>query len=178
MQQSSYSDHCVTSSRKILGNCWKVHIYKLLRQTSNSFSSVVYISRNIRPRWHSTLCMYVYIYIYIYMDTCMYVCIHLCISYLCLYVRTFVCKHASMYICVTFKKPHIPDHAIRQPTELAWQIPIVCIQSWDTPDNGQWTCPKHVEYFIKQLREIMHLVGLCYKNLTLYIYCYDKNHRK
>ena len=19
----------------------------------------------------------------------------------------------------------------------------------DTPDNGQWTCPKHIEYFIK-----------------------------
>jgi hypothetical protein len=38
-----------------------------------------------------------------------------------------------------------PDHASRQPTELAWQIPIACIQCWDTPDDGQWTCPKHVE---------------------------------
>jgi len=28
-------------------------------------------------------------------------------------------------------------------------IPIACIQCWDTPDGGQWTCPKHVEYFIK-----------------------------
>jgi hypothetical protein len=35
------------------------------------------------------------------------------------------------------------------PTELAWQIPIACIQRWDTPDDGQWTYPKHVEYFIK-----------------------------
>jgi len=37
-----------------------------------------------------------------------------------------------------------------QPTELAWQIPIACmhVQCWDTPDDGQWTCPKHVEYFI------------------------------
>ena len=32
---------------------------------------------------------------------------------------------------------------------LAWQIPIACIQCWDTPDDGQWTCPKHVEYFMK-----------------------------
>jgi len=24
--------------------------------------------------------------------------------------------------------------------------PIVCIQCSDTPDDGQWTCPKHVEY--------------------------------
>jgi hypothetical protein len=35
------------------------------------------------------------------------------------------------------------------PTELAWQIPIACIRCWDTPDDGQWTCPKHVQYFIK-----------------------------
>jgi len=31
----------------------------------------------------------------------------------------------------------------------AWQMPIACIQCWDTPDDGQWTCPKHAEYFIK-----------------------------
>jgi len=37
----------------------------------------------------------------------------------------------------------------RQPTELAWQIPIACIQCWDTPDDGQWTCPENVEYFTK-----------------------------
>jgi len=37
-----------------------------------------------------------------------------------------------------------PDHARRQPTELAWQIPIACIQCWDTPDDGQWTYPKLV----------------------------------
>jgi len=41
------------------------------------------------------------------------------------------------------------DHASRQPTELAWQIPIAYIQCWDTPDDGHWTCPKHVAYFIK-----------------------------
>jgi len=41
------------------------------------------------------------------------------------------------------------DHPSRQPTELAWQIPTACIQCWDTPDDEQWTCPKHVEYFIK-----------------------------
>jgi len=32
----------------------------------------------------------------------------------------------------------------RQPTELAWQIYTACIQCWDTPDDGQWTCPNHV----------------------------------
>jgi hypothetical protein len=42
-----------------------------------------------------------------------------------------------------------PDHANWQPTVLAWQIPIACLQCWSTPDDGQWTCQKHVEYFIK-----------------------------
>ena len=36
-----------------------------------------------------------------------------------------------------------PDHSSRQLTELAWQIPIACIQCWYIPDDGQWTCPKH-----------------------------------
>jgi hypothetical protein len=56
-----------------------------------------------------------------------------------------------------------PDHASRQPTELAWQIPIAHIQCWHTPDDGQWTCPKHAEYFIKYILEIVHLVGFHYK---------------
>jgi len=48
---------------------------------------------------------------------------------------------------------------------LEWQIHIACIQCWDTPDDGQWTCPKHVEYFIKyQIWEIVHLLGFHYKN--------------
>jgi hypothetical protein len=42
-----------------------------------------------------------------------------------------------------------PDHASRQSDELAWQILIACTQCWDARDDGQWTCPKHVEYFIK-----------------------------
>jgi len=42
-----------------------------------------------------------------------------------------------------------PDQASRQPTGLESQITIARIQCLDTPDDGQWTCPKHVEYFIK-----------------------------
>ena len=34
-------------------------------------------------------------------------------------------------------------------SRLAWQIPIAWIQCWDTPDDGQWNCPKHVECFMK-----------------------------
>jgi hypothetical protein len=29
------------------------------------------------------------------------------------------------------------------------QIPIAHVQCRDTPDDGQWTCPKHVGYFSK-----------------------------
>jgi hypothetical protein len=45
-------------------------------------------------------------------------------------------------------------------------MPIACIQCWDIPDEGQWTCPKHVQYFIKQMWEIAHLVGFHYKNIS------------
>jgi hypothetical protein len=38
---------------------------------------------------------------------------------------------------------------LAESTELEWQIPIAYVQCWDTPDDEQWTCPKHVEYFIK-----------------------------
>jgi len=41
-----------------------------------------------------------------------------------------------------------------------------CIQCWDTPDDGQWTCPKHVEYFIKEIWEIVHLAGFHYRNIS------------
>ena len=33
--------------------------------------------------------------------------------------------------------------------ELACHKPIACIRCWETPDDVQWTSPKHVEYFIK-----------------------------
>jgi hypothetical protein len=59
-----------------------------------------------------------------------------------------------------------PHHASRQPTELTWQIPTACIQCWDTPDDGQWTSPKHVDYFIKYIWEIVHLVGFYCKNIS------------
>jgi hypothetical protein len=56
-----------------------------------------------------------------------------------------ICHASSVGVCSLVRMDH-PDNASRQPTELAWQILIACIQCWDTPDDGQWTCPKHVEY--------------------------------
>jgi hypothetical protein len=71
-------------------------------------------------------------------------------------ISTLYTRKASS-VCVCWKMP----------TELAWQIPIACIQFWDTPD-GQWTCPKHVEYVINWIWEIVHLIGFYWKNMTLY----------
>ena len=56
--------------------------------------------------------------------------------------------HYQEYLNTVYRMELHPDQASRQPAELAWQIPIACIQCWDTPDDGQWTCLKHVEYFI------------------------------
>jgi len=39
----------------------------------------------------------------------------------------------------------------------------VCLQCWDTPDDGGWTYPKHVEYFVKYIWEVVRLVGFHYK---------------
>ena len=37
---------------------------------------------------------------------------------------------------------------------------LLCIQCW-TPDAGQRTCPKHVEFYSKnKLEKLMHLIGL------------------
>jgi len=31
-----------------------------------------------------------------------------------------------------------------------WQIPLPCVQ-WNTPDDGQRSCPKHVEFYSKKI---------------------------
>jgi len=49
------------------------------------------------------------------------------------------CIHSSSVV----RMEH-PDHTTRQPTELAWQIPIACIQCWDILDDVQWNFPKYV----------------------------------
>ena len=43
-------------------------------------------------------------------------------------------------------------------------MPIACIQFWDTPDEGQWTCPKRAQYFIKKIWEIVRLIDFYHKN--------------
>jgi hypothetical protein len=74
-----------------------------------------------------------------------------------------ICNTYRFYTATMVTRMH---HASRQPTEPAWQILIACVQCWDTPDDGQWICPKHVEYFIKEIWKRVHLVGFHYKNIS------------
>jgi len=38
-------------------------------------------------------------------------------------------------------------------------IPLLCVQ-WKTPDDGQWNCPKHVNFYSKnKFEKSVHLVG-------------------
>ena len=40
-----------------------------------------------------------------------------------------------------------------------WHIPLLCVQ-WETPDDGQRNCPKHVEFYSKnKFEKLVHLVG-------------------
>jgi len=42
---------------------------------------------------------------------------------------------------------------------LSAHIPLLCVQ-WKTPDDGQTTCPKHVEFYSKnKFEKLVHLVG-------------------
>jgi len=44
-------------------------------------------------------------------------------------------------------------------SQAVWHIPLLSVQ-WKTPDNGQWNCPKHVEFYSKnQFEKLVHLVG-------------------
>jgi len=46
--------------------------------------------------------------------------------------------------------------AVRKPV---WRIPLPCAQ-WNTPDDGQRNCPKHVEFHSKvKFRKLVHLVS-------------------
>ena len=44
-------------------------------------------------------------------------------------------------------------------SKTVWHKPLLCVQ-WKTPDDGQRSCPKHVEFYSKnQFEKFVHLVG-------------------
>ena len=54
-----------------------------------------------------------------------------------------------------------------------WHIPLLCVP-WKTPDDGQRSCPKRVEFNSKnKLEKLVHLVGFIIrrKNPIIRIFC-------
>jgi hypothetical protein len=48
----------------------------------------------------------------------------------------------------------------------AWHIPLLCVQ-WETPDDGQRNCPKHVEFHSKnKIEKLLHLVGFIIRKVN------------
>jgi len=65
--------------------------------------------------------------------------------------QEFFTVHTAMPYVVQFR----PDPA-RKPV---WHIPLLCVQ-WETHDDGQRNCPKHVEFdFKNKFEKLVHLVG-------------------
>jgi len=51
------------------------------------------------------------------------------------------------------------SQAVSKPSKPVWHIPLLCVQ-WRTPDDGQRTCPKHVEFYSKnKFEKLVDLVG-------------------
>ena len=48
-----------------------------------------------------------------------------------------------------------------------WHIPMLCAQ-WETPDDGQRDCQKHVEFYFKnKFEKLLHLVGFIIRKFML-----------
>jgi len=54
----------------------------------------------------------------------------------------------------------VPSWSCSQPdSQTVWRIPLLCIR-WKTRDDGQKNCPKHVEFYSKNVFEkLVHLFG-------------------
>jgi len=71
----------------------------------------------------------------------------------------------------------------QQYTQVCWQLavskpiwhkPLLCVQ-WNTPDDGQRNCPKHVDFYYKnKFEKLVHLVGFIirmkYEHMSFYRY--------
>ena len=46
-----------------------------------------------------------------------------------------------------------------------WHVPLLCVQ-WETADDGQRNCPKHVEFYSKNnFEKLVHVFGFV---ITIY----------
>jgi hypothetical protein len=125
--------------------CASLVCVDVFRQRKNKYSSTN--QRDIKHflKWKTTRCIIFQIYLIKY-STCFgqVHCLSSGVSQQCTHAIG-ICHAISVGCLLAWSSwPRQPT-----PTELAWKISIACVQCWDTPEDGQWTCPKHVEYFMK-----------------------------
>ena len=122
------------------------------------------------------MCVYIYIYIYIHTHTHIHI-------YIILYFLEYftILNILTFYIIQNFihnmfynfnYNAHVYTPVISPICEIsAWHIPLLCVQ-WKTPDDGQWNCTKHVEFYSKnKFEKLVHLVRFIIR-IYIYIYIY------
>jgi len=69
----------------------------------------------------------------------------------------FLCPTSGVFHCT--HSNGIYHTGLLTAREPVWHIPLLCVQ-WQTPDDGQRSCPKHVEFYSKnKFEKSLHLVG-------------------
>jgi hypothetical protein len=77
-------------------------------------------------------------------------------QFLCTSSGVFNCTHSNG-ICHTVLQTSCSE-AVSKRLWRMWYT-VLCVQ-WKTPADGQWNCPKHVEFHSKnKFEKLMHLVG-------------------
>jgi len=52
-------------------------------------------------------------------------------------------------------------------SKLSAKLYVLLCAQWETPDDGQGNCPKHVAFHSKnKFEKVVHLVGFYYTNLS------------
>ena len=116
-----------------------------------------------------TIIMDTRVYMYVWMYVRMHVCIHLSVCVcVCMCVCMYVCVYVCVYIYINNANPlqvcwQLASRIRRERSDPARKLydiyPLLCVQR-KTPDDGQRSCPKHVEFYSKnKFEKSVHLVG-------------------
>ena len=100
-------------------------------------------------------------------------------------IRSFALYTQQWYMCwqlaSRIRTESVPSWSCSQTvSKPVWHIPLLCVQ-WKTPDDGQRTCPKHVEFYSKnKLEVLLHLVGFIIRSWGFFTLspCFSQNHFK
>jgi len=77
-------------------------------------------------------------------------------------IRSFSLYTQQWYMSYRFAGS-LGEQVVSKPV---WHIPLLCVQ-WKTPDDGQRSCPKHVEFNSKnKFEKLVHLVGFIIRNVS------------